>query len=122
MAAPAPPPPPAVDVIGPVAFQSITVDKWGAVMMGASVGIVLLLWCYFRWCKWRAGVGRMDSVLAGQLRLAAARGRVEDLELLSTLPGFAVDADLLGFTPLHAAAVQGHAGAAWVGWGCLVGS
>lgn len=111
MAAPAPPPPPAVDVIGPVAFQSITVDKWGAVMMGASVGIVLLLWCYFRWCKWRAGVGRMDSVLAGQLRLAAARGRVEDLELLSTLPGFAVDADLLGFTPLHAAAVQGHAAA-----------
>ncbi|KAL4421860.1 hypothetical protein ABPG77_001342 [Micractinium sp. CCAP 211/92] len=71
---------------------------------------------WFSYLRWRAGRGRMNSVAAGQLRLAAARGRVQDLALLARLPDFqaggGVDADLLGFTPLHAACVQGQAGAA----------
>lgn len=79
-------------------------------MLGVAVATVASVYAWFTYCKWRSGWGRMNSVAAGQLRLAAARGRVPELELISRLPDFQVDADLLGFTALHAAAVQGHAG------------
>ena len=54
----------------------------------------------------------MSKVAAGMFRLAAARNDVAGLELLSRTPYFDVDADVSGFTALHAAAAQGHAGRA----------
>jgi hypothetical protein len=54
----------------------------------------------------------MDSVAAGALRLAAARGDIQTLKLLSKCPGFHVDADMTGFSPLMAAVVQGQENAA----------
>jgi hypothetical protein len=45
----------------------------------------------------------MHSTAAGALRLAAARGDIQTLEILSRLPTFNVDADMAGFTPLMAA-------------------
>jgi hypothetical protein len=57
----------------------------------------------------------MDSIAAGALRLAAARGDMRTLELLERVEHFEVDAALLGFTPLMAAASQGRAqAAAWL--------
>ncbi|KAL4423966.1 hypothetical protein ABPG75_001267 [Micractinium tetrahymenae] len=97
--------------LGMKTFGGVGVDYWGAVLIAAAVGTVALVYLWFVFLKWRAGRGRMTSVAAGQLRLAATRGRVQDLALLARLPDFQVDADLLGFTPLHAACVQGHPGA-----------
>ncbi|KAL4423961.1 hypothetical protein ABPG75_001262 [Micractinium tetrahymenae] len=97
--------------LGMKTFGGVGVDYWGAVLIAAAVGTVALVYLWFVFLKWRAGRGRMNSVAAGQLRLAATRGRVQDLALLARLPDFQVDADLLGFTPLHAACVQGHPGA-----------
>jgi ankyrin repeat protein len=54
----------------------------------------------------------MDSLAAGALRLAAARGDIATLKLLAKSPGFKVDADMAGFTPLMAAVVQGQESAA----------
>jgi hypothetical protein len=88
------------------------VNAWGFVLLGASLAIVCLTWLYFALRKRLSARGKMDSVVAGQLRLAASRGLVADLEVLSTLPGFQVDADLKGWTALHAAAVQGQPGGA----------
>jgi hypothetical protein len=88
------------------------VNVWGLVVLGASLLTVALILLYFRIRKWQSSRGRMNSVAAGQLRLAATRDRVSDLELLATLPGFQVDADLCGWTALLAAAAQGNAG----GW------
>ena len=88
------------------------VNTWGAVLLGASVCVVGLVWVYFALRKRLSARGKMDSVMAGQMRLAASRGLVEDLDLLSAVPGFQVDADLKGWTALHAAAVQGQAGGA----------
>lgn len=79
MQAPTPPP---HDALPPL--------QWGGVLLVASVGLTLLAWLWFTYRKWRAGRGRMDSVAAGALRLAAARGRLEDLRLLATLAGFQV--------------------------------
>jgi hypothetical protein len=50
----------------------------------------------------------MDSVAAGALRLAAARGDIQTLKLLSKFPAYQVDAATKGFTPLMAAVVQGQ--------------
>jgi hypothetical protein len=54
----------------------------------------------------------MDSVAAGMLRAAAARGDIPTLELLAAVPAFYADAAVCGFTALMAAAVQGQADAA----------
>ncbi len=49
------------------------------------------------------------------MRLAAARDDVDTLDLLAHVPDFDVDASHDGFTPLLAAAVEGHArAAAWL--------
>lgn len=53
----------------------------------------------------------MSPTAAGTFRLAAARGEIGKLELLSRVPRFDIEASVLGFTALHAAAVQGQAGA-----------
>lgn len=74
----------------PLSLADIGVDQWGAVLLACSAAAVLAAWCYCRWRSWRSARGRMPPVAAGQLRLAAARGRVDDLRLLSTLPGFQV--------------------------------
>lgn len=50
------------------------------------------------------------AVTHGMLRLAAARGDLTTLELLSSLPGFDPDAELDGFTALLAAVVHGQRG------------
>ena len=94
-----------------VVLDPPAVNVWGLIVLGASLLTVGLLLLYFAIRKWQSATGRMNSVAAGQLRLAASRGRVSDLELIATLPGFRVDADLAGWTSLHAAAAQGHPGA-----------
>jgi hypothetical protein len=50
----------------------------------------------------------MEATAAGALRLAAARGDLPTMELLTHHPTFQVDAHVSGFTPLMAAAVQGQ--------------
>ena len=52
----------------------------------------------------------MDPCAAGTFRLAAARNDIARLELISQVKNFKVDVNILGFTALHAAAAQGHAG------------
>ena len=99
--------------VGGVLSDPPAVNVWGLAVLGASLLTVALILLYFRIRKWQSSRGRMNSVAAGQLRLAAARGRVSDLELFATLPDFQVDADLVGWTALHAASAQGHAGARW---------
>ena len=53
----------------------------------------------------------MDPSAAGTFRLAAARNDIARLELISRMKHFYIDENVLGFTALHAAAAQGHAGA-----------
>lgn len=86
---------------------------------GVQVGVYLLLACvgltlsYFLFCafdKWRKGRGKMDTVAAGMLRLAATRGDLAALELLAQAPNFSPNAAVAGFTALHAACVEGQAG------------
>lgn len=48
----------------------------------------------------------MPLVNAGSFRLAAARGDIATLEAVAKTPGFSVEAELGGFTALHAAVVQ----------------
>jgi hypothetical protein len=50
----------------------------------------------------------MRSTAAGALRLAAARGDIYTMELLSRAQDFDINADMTGFTPLMAAVVQGQ--------------
>jgi hypothetical protein len=50
----------------------------------------------------------METTAAGALRLAAARGDVRTMELLSRFPSFYVEAPMKGFTPLMAAVIQGQ--------------
>ena len=136
-------------------FGGVGVDAWGAVLLVCAVGCTALIYLWFTFLKWRAGRGRMGSVVslgrrivgaeccwgsmvhsakevadevvmqghdearqqraryfahacmrgvltqssvglkphpspqsAGQLRLAAARGRVQDLALLARLRDF----------------------------------
>lgn len=52
----------------------------------------------------------MDPCAAGAFRLAAARNDIAALEVISRIKWFNIEADVLGFTALHAAAAQGHAG------------
>ncbi len=52
----------------------------------------------------------MDTVTAGMFRLAAARGDLQQMERLSGTAHFSIEAELEGFTALHAAAVAGQAG------------
>lgn len=91
------------------------VDKWGGVLLVSTVGAVLLVWATWTAAKLRASRARWDSVAAGAYRLAAARGLVNQLELLSCLPHFDVEARGPdaggGFTALLAAAAMGRPGA-----------
>ncbi len=48
----------------------------------------------------------MEATAAGALRVAAARGDVRTMELLTRVPSFYVEAPMAGFTPLMAAVVQ----------------
>lgn len=55
----------------------------------------------------------MGPLEAGALRLAAARGDVAAMsQLASGCARFSADASIRGFTPLHAAAIEGKAAAA----------
>lgn len=103
----------ATDSFGrPACIGGLLIDLNGVFLLGGSLAAVALLLLYFRLRKWLAGRGLMAPVAAGQLRLAAARGRLADLELLTALPDFQVDADVGGWTALMAAAAQGQAAAA----------
>lgn len=63
----------------------------------------------------RACRGKMDVVAAGMYRLAAARGDVGTLQLLSTADHFDVDAPISGFTALMAATIAGkEAAVVWL--------
>ncbi|KAK9789033.1 hypothetical protein WJX73_010731 [Symbiochloris irregularis] len=81
---------------------------WGGIMAGTSVCILAgYLWfCWFS--RWRNCRGKMSQSAAGAFRLAAARNDIGLLELISRGPGFDVNCSVLGFSALHAAAVQGH--------------
>ena len=53
---------------------------------------------------------KMDAVAAGMFRLAAARGEVSKLELLKRVHAFDINADVEGWTALHAAAAMAQPG------------
>lgn len=53
---------------------------------------------------------KMSPVAAGMFRLAAARGEIDKLEILQKTRGFNIDADVEGWTALHAAAAMGQPG------------
>lgn len=92
------------------------VDQWGVVLLLSTAGCVLLVATVWMAAKARASRARWDCVAAGAFRLAAARGLVSQLEVLSCLPHFDVEArgpDAGGaFTALLAAAAMGRPGAA----------
>lgn len=45
-------------------FGGIGVDKWGGVMLICAVGSVALIYMWFSYLRWRAGRGRMNSVVS----------------------------------------------------------
>lgn len=78
-------------------------------MLLASIAVVFTYigycWLYKAWEQ----RGKMDTVAAGMLRVAATRD-VATLELLSRVLHFDPNAAFEGFTALHAACVEGKAG------------
>lgn len=73
-------------VLEPAGAQ-LTVDKWGAAVLLAAVGSVSVLLAHWSVSKYRTGRKlSLDPTSAGALRLAAARGAVAQLQLLSVLP------------------------------------
>lgn len=73
-------------VLEPVG-EALGVDKWGAALLLSSTAAVSLLLAHWSVSKYRAGrrLG-LDPLSSGALRLAAARGAVAQLQLLSVLP------------------------------------
>ncbi len=53
---------------------------------------------------------KMNPVAAGMFRLAAARGEIDKLEILQKARGFNINADVEGWTALHAAAAMAQPG------------
>lgn len=45
-------------------FGGVGVDAWGAVLLVSAVGSVALIYLWFTFLKWRAGRGRMNSVVS----------------------------------------------------------
>lgn len=95
----------------------------------ALLTLAYLLWVWIRktWNRWyvllrdihHLGVcmsinllhrKKMDAVAAGMFRLAAARGEVGKLELLKRVHAFDINADVEGWTALHAAAAMAQPG------------
>lgn len=97
----------------------LEIDVVGAGLLLGAFGAVAAALLYWAACRWAAQRRRMRCAAAGALRLAAARGDLRSLELLSHCPHFDVDADVDGFTALLAAAVQGKDGVGASGrWHC----
>lgn len=79
----------------------------GALSCTIACVAIYLLWCHAE--KARNGSGH-SKVAAGMFRLAAARGDLHAVVCLSHAGGFGTDAELGGFTALHAVCVQGQEG------------
>eukprot|EP00775_Hariotina_reticulata_P010775 gene10775-10931_t len=93
------------------AILSSSVDRWGGLVLGLSVAVVLLYIIVYLTVKHRkASRLKMHPKFGGALRLAAARGDIKTMHALAEGSGrFHVDADHGGWTPLHTAAVEGKA-------------
>ncbi|KAF6262258.1 hypothetical protein COO60DRAFT_1677084 [Scenedesmus sp. NREL 46B-D3] len=87
------------------------VDFWGLLVLGCGFLLVLLYMLLHLVRKRRATARlRMDPCEGGALRLAAARGDLATMQALADgIRKFHIDADHEGFTPLHAAAIEGKA-------------
>lgn len=92
-----------------IRFNKFYLDVVG---LAAFIGTLLCVVGYLVRCqavKARNGRGH-SRIGAGLFRLAAARGDLHAMACLSIVQNFRVDAELAGFTALHAACVQGQHG------------
>jgi hypothetical protein len=92
-----------------VTDNPVDLDLLGVCIFAGVVGFTILavIVCYF---KTQVSAAAFDNPLFGAIRLAAAKGDIKSLQMLSFAPRFDVNAQLLKFTALHAAACGGQRG------------
>ena len=99
-------------VVGPVDYKISGINIYGVILLAATVFIVLLYLIYCLIFKWTSRRGKISTLNAARIRLAAARGDISVLQELRFRLGddFDPNSDDNGFTALAAAAAQKQPG------------